>query len=363
MKPGRLNIVLDGQFGSTGKGKLCYYLALKHDVQVAVCDFQTNAGHTIYDEKGKKYVFQQLPVSALKEDVLCLINPGATITISKLLEEIEMVGCQNRLIIHPHACIVTDECKQMEAEMLKRIASTLKGVGAALGMKAMRHPKTVLAKDCPELARWIGDTTESLNSMIIEGRMVLGEAAQGFDLSLNHGYEYPYVTSRDINTASFLSNAGVPPVFLGSVYGCLRTYPIRVGNHVEDGKTLGTSGPHYPDQEEISWERLKFSSGAKKDLEERTTVTQKVRRVFTFSKEQIRRFIQVCYPDYIFLNFVNHLDASAEGVTDVRSLPKKVTEFTSDLQEFLNENRGFYSKLIQIKYLGTGPLNNEMVEL
>lgn len=369
MQEGRLNLVMDGQWGSTGKGKLCYYLALKHDVRVAVCDFQTNAGHTIVTDTGEKYVFQQLPVSALKKDVLCLINPGATITVKKLLDEIEMVGAQDRLVIHPNACIVTDKCREMEAEMLKRIASTLKGVGAALGMKAMRHPDTVLAKDVPELSRWIGDTTEHLLQALSSDRMVLGEGAQGFDLSINHGYQYPFVTSRDVTPASFLANAGVPVRFLGHVYGCLRTYPIRVGNHVEGGVTMGTSGPHYDDQEEVDWERIKITSGSAIDLVERTTVTQKVRRVFTFSMKQLERFIKICAPDSIFLNFVNHYDASCLGVRDIRALPSHVLNRVVDINDFMSEvtHRQFgrveSARPPKVDFLGTGPANSDIVEL
>lgn len=369
MQVGKLNLVMDGQWGSTGKGKLCYYLALKHDVRVAVCDFQTNAGHTIVTDSGEKFVFQQLPVSALKKDVLCLINPGATITVQKLLDEIEMVGAQDRLVIHPNACIVTDKCREMEAEMLKRIASTLKGVGAALGMKAMRHPDTVLAKDVPELSRWVGNTTDILLNSLASKKMVLGEGAQGFDLSINHGYDYPFVTSRDITPAAFLSNAGVPVRLLGRVYGCLRAYPIRVGNHVENGVTVGSSGPYYDDQREITWEELATMSGSKENLEERTTVTKKVRRVFTFSMKQIERFIKICAPDSIFLNFINHLDVSCSGLTTPVGMPHSVVEFISNLNHhmamktFEIQGHGEWVRPPQVEFLGTGPMNSQMIEL
>lgn len=369
MKQGKLNLVMDGQWGSTGKGKLCYYLAMKHDVQVAVCDFQTNAGHTIVLDDDQKFVFQQLPVSALKKDVLCLINPGATITVKKLLEEIEMAGVQDRLIIHPHACVVTEKCKEMEALTLKRIASTLKGVGAATGMKAMRHPDTVLVKDVPELSRWVGNTTDALLDALACHKMVLGEGAQGFDLSINHGLDYPFVTSRDVTPAAFMSNAGIPVRFLGRVYGCLRTYPIRVGNHVEDGITVGSSGPYYEDQQEVDWERIKMLSGANFDLSEKTTVTQKIRRVFTFSNLQVAKFIRVCSPDSIFLNFVNHLDASCLGVRDWHKLPLSVAEYISDLDHFMADvaynsfGRGEYILPPRIEFLGTGAKNSDIIQL
>lgn len=363
MQKGKLNVVLDGQWGSTGKGKLCAYLAEKHDVDVATCDFQTNAGHTVVSDQGEKTVFQQLPVSAIKQTCKLLVNPGATVTLKKLLDEIEMVGCHKRLMIHPHVAIVNQKALDLEQVMLKRIASTLKGVGATLGMKAMRHPDLQLAKDVPELAEWIGDTTEELHRYMKLGAMCMAEAAQGFDLSINHGFVYPYVTSRDITTASVLSNAGVPPQLVGDVYGCIRTYPIRVGNHMENGVLLGTSGPYYEDQAEITWEDLKDRSGSSKSIEEITTVTKKVRRVFTFSSRQFLRFLRVCYPTHIFINFVNHLDASITGARTWSQMTEPVKAFVKMVEADCSslEYAGLSSPIIS--HLGTGEKQSDMVTI
>lgn len=75
----------------------------------------------------------------------------------------------------------------------------------------------------------------------------------------------------------------------------IRTYPIRVGN--VDGHS---SGDWYPDQEETSWEAL----GVEPEL---TTVTQRVRRVATFSPEQFMDAVWANAPDYVFVNFLNYL--------------------------------------------------------
>lgn len=351
MEKGKLNITIGGQWGSEAKGKLSLYLTLKHDVNLAVCDFQTNAGHTVVVDKDK-YVFQQLPVSAVKQDCELLINPGATVTVPKLLEEVDTHNCEDRLTIHPHVAIVTEKARMMEAEMLKRIASTLKGVGATLDMKAMRHPELVLAKDVPELKPFIGDTTEILHRYLKSKAVILAEGAQGFDLSINHGWQYPYVTSRDVTTASILSNAGVSPKLVGTVYGCIRTFPIRVGNHVENGKLMGTSGPYYPDHMEVDWEYVQKFSGSTDDQTEKTTVTQKIRRVFTYSREQVRRFIQVCAPDHLFVNFVNHLDCTSYGVRTWGELSDKVKEFLM-----------MVSRDCDVSHVGTGPDNQDMVDI
>ena len=82
------------------------------------------------------------------------------------------------------------------------------------------------------------------------------EVSQGFDLSLNHGTEYPYCTSRDITVGMALNSAGCPPSMLGNVIGSFRTYPIRVGN-VEGGN----SGPCHHDQTEITWADVSNTHG------------------------------------------------------------------------------------------------------
>ena len=71
-----------------------------------------------------------------------------------------------------------------------------------------------------------------------------------------------------------------------------RTLPIRVG---------GTSGDCYADQEELTWEELDLPP-------ERTTVTNRVRRIFTYSKMQIEEACWWCRPDLVFLNFANYVD-------------------------------------------------------
>lgn len=365
MKTGRLNVVLDLQWGSTGKGKLCAYLAQKHAVDVATVDFQPNAGHTIVFDDGRKVILKQFPAAALF-GARVLMNPGATLSVARVLEEVEICSAKDRLVIHPHASVVTEAHKKWEQENLKRISSTLQGAGAALGLKSMRAPETVLAKDVPELHRWIGDTTEAIHTYIRAGAMCVAEGAQGFDLSLNHGFRYPYVTSRDVTTASIMSNAGVPPQLLGDVYGCLRTFPIRVGHQLEkDGTKVGDSGPFYEDQMELTWDDLKIRSGAKHDLLERTTVTNKVRRVFTFSSTQLRRAMRVCWPTHLFINFINHVDAGDLSKRTWGELSDVSRDFVHRVSNMADEANAAYphGPSCIVSHIGTGPSMSDMVEL
>lgn len=364
MQKGKFNIVMDLQWGSTGKGKLAGHLALKNDVAVSACDFMPNAGHTFVGDNGKKVVTCQLPTAVVNDRTHLLLTPGAAISVPLLLKEIEQHNCGHRLTIHPHAAIVTDADKAHEASVLGKISSTLKGCGGSAARKVMRQAQ--LAKDCNELAPFIGDTTEILHGTLRAGGTVLFEGAQGFDLSLNHGYSYPYVTSRDVTPMSMLNNAGVPPFYLGDVYGCLRTYPIRVGDMFDkDGEKIGTSGPFYPDHRETSWEELAALSGADHSIEERTTVTGKIRRVFFFSNRQLSRAISVCAPTKLFINFINHVHANDYGKRLLSELTPRSTLWLSNLESYLHENYGDLRSVPRphIAYIGTGARNSDMITI
>jgi adenylosuccinate synthase len=123
---------------------------------------------------------------------------------------------------------------------------------------------------------------------------------QGFSLSINASPFYPHTTSRDCGVLQGLSDAGIHPSYLGAVLMVARTFPIRVGAIVADGETLGTSGGVYSDQHEITFADIG-------QPEERTTVTGRVRRIFTFSREQIRDSMAVNRPSHVCLTFCNYV--------------------------------------------------------
>ena len=118
---------------------------------------------------------------------------------------------------------------------------------------------------------------------------ILAEGAQGFSLGLNERF-YPFCTSRDCTPTRLLAEMGIPWYMLKDVIGTYRTYPIRVG---------GNSGPCYSDQTELDWADLRVKP-------ERTTVTNRERRIFTFSQRQTDDARMACGPTKAFLNFANY---------------------------------------------------------
>lgn len=346
---GKFNITIDGQFGSTGKGLLNSYLAENSAVEPDICitNAAPNAGHTYVDENGKKRTTFHLPITGvllpMAEIYLCA---GSIIDPDLLIKECEMFDVDPaRVSIHPHACILTEQHQLREKATnsgATSISSTQKGVGAALADKVARQNGQV-AKDCQKLLE-AGFVIENidLNEMfrIADGYTAMMEVPQGFGLSINHGPEYPYCTSRDITVAAALNDAGVHPCHLGSVGVSLRTFPIRVGNiKDENGVEVGYSGPFYPDSTETTWEQL----GQEPEL---TTVTKRVRRVATFSLRQYQDMVEMLRPDYVFLNFCNYFDEPEDFEVLVSQMAK------IDLQVMGKQTERLF---------GFGPANSDVV--
>ena len=245
--------------------------------------------------------------------------------------------------------MVLPQDKDAEAA-LTSIASTRKGVGAAQVRKLMRSSTAqapAVARDFfagTELEENLIDSSAYRN-LLGEAHLVQVESAQGLELSLNHGSHYPYCTSRDVTPEAILNDVGISARHLVETDVVVRTYPIRVGNEYgQDGKLLGTSGPVYPDMNELTWEELSQRVG--RPLEERTTVTGKVRRVFTWSNEQYRRMLQSMSNCQVMLNFCNYLHPSAQRYEDLDANNKL---FVDELNNIAWDHRA------ELSWLGFGP--------
>jgi adenylosuccinate synthase len=311
---GHASVVIDGQYGSTGKGLLAGYLAKQSSLPQGHVTHTTNAapnaGHTTqwWDVDGndqrtemKKIVTYHLPTGGVLRGELCYINAGAVVDVPMLMKEIEeataTVGKTIHVQIHPHAAMLLPEDREAEAapgSSAEAISSTRKGVGSAISRKVMRSADTMAdwKKHYGEHALRVH--TQSFNSSLKHGHSISIEVPQGISLGLNHSGFYPFCTSREVSVAQAMSDAGIHPKFLGFTALSMRTFPIRVGS-----LPGSTSGPYFFDQREIDWSDL--------DLEpELTTVTKRPRRIFTWSREQYRQALIKAQPEIVFLNFVNY---------------------------------------------------------
>lgn len=315
----QVDMVMDFQYGSTGKGLIAGYLAKREDYDTVVCSFATNAGHTYIDKSRDMHVMtQQLPTGAIASPTVknILIGPGAMIHAKTLLNEISQYGKYlegKNIYIHAHATVVEDyHANQELVGGMSKIGSTTKGCGEAMIERIRRstvNPNIAAIRFLgTELEKYVV-SPEQYDEIIRSSENVLVEGAQGFSLSLYHG-QYPYTTSRDVTPWQIAADCGLPYRWASyvRVVGTARTYPIRVNNRD------GFSGPCYSDQVEVDWGTF---PGVAPEL---TTVTKLKRRIFTFSKQQIDAAMFHCggyWDTRMFLNFANYCENDPEYLADV----------------------------------------------
>lgn len=315
-----ITAVIDLQYGSTGKGQIAGTIAHHWKPDTVCTAWGPNAGHTFRNGEFQM-VSRMLASSAVAPSVKhILLGPGSVIDLTILQQEILDRGRRHlegkHLIIHPQAVILKDLDAVMEHSLL-RIGSTMKGTAEAATRKIRREPDATAAGRFGEvygaLAPAIFEAGMSISissyfyDQSIDGsRKLMVEGAQGFSLGLHTDF-YPHTTGRDVSTAQMFADCRLPWPGRGDpwprvhVIGVARTYPIRVANRVDGrGMQVGSSGGCYSDQEEITWKELGRSA-------ELTTVTKLPRRIFTFSKKQIREAARICRPTQIALTFCDYL--------------------------------------------------------
>lgn len=375
MQNGRFNIVVDGQHGSTGKGAVASHLAWKNRPEILSTTNFPNAGHTSVYVDGSKFVAKMIPSPAILNkwvddyNPLVVIGAGAAFNIDRLMEEIKECNIEDKIYIHPRAGVVTEEHKKVESGdselSTKHIASTMQGCAVAACDKIMRKPTTKLARDYKEITSLVygpykqfpGIQSDipmplALQKLMKFGMSILHEGSQGFSLDINHGSHYPQCTSRSTTAMQNMADMGVPTSFVGDIYLVIRPYPIRVGNVVEDGNVVGNSGGCYSDNHEITWADVARDSGMPPNeaealyTRELTTVTKRIRRVFSFSIKQVQEAVAINGANNIVLNFANYIDYSIYGQTGLNELPQKIKDFIRKIEDACE---------VPVTMIGTGP--------
>jgi adenylosuccinate synthase len=297
-----VTVVVGGQFGSEGKGKVALHLAREQAAAAVVRIGGSNSGHTALSESGERVVLRQLPTAALLPDVLCVLGPGSYIDAQLLVEEMASAGLEpDRLAIDPRAVLITDADRAAERSgpLGTRIGSTCSGTGAAVQKRISRRSIDDLVSGSRLLRPFIRDTAPLLRDIVARGDRVIVEGTQGFGLSVLHSPYFPHVTSRDTSASGAIAEAGLSPLDVEHVVMVLRAHPIRVA---------GNSGPF--GSPELSWDDV-AREGGHRMLEEFTTVTGQLRRVARFDPSMVQQAIAVNQPSMIVLNHLDYVDSSA----------------------------------------------------
>jgi len=335
----KVDLIIDLQYGSTGKGLIAGYLAEKNGYDCVINANMPNAGHTYVNSEGRKWVHKVLPNGIVSPNLkYVMIGAGSVFSVEQLEKELAdsadiLEGV--KVYVHPMAVPLQEIHKAPEAELVSKIGSTVQGSMAAMVHKMCRDTMdNVVARDV--LGYGLQDagykvvTVDHWTAVLMESQKILAEGAQGYSLGINQQF-YPFTTSRECTPTRFMSDMGLPHTWLNKVIGTCRTYPIRVA---------GPSGGCYADQTEITWDMLGQEP-------EKTTVTKKVRRVFTFSARQMRDAIFMCQPDEMFLNFCNYGDR----------------EMASSMAALLNEISLSIGTGGVVQYLGWGATRDDIEEV
>ena len=388
MQKGKFNILLDGFWGSSGKGKMSTWLADRFNITNVSSSNFPNAGHTARFSDGTTFVAKAIPTAAILKKikgigVTCWISPGSGFSWDRLVLEWAQAG-KPRIYIHGRASIITMEHSRREREGIestRHLASTMQGSGTALSDKILRKADCTLARnDCAEMKKAFGNQDEENRVSVIDsalfrdltwaelydnGNTWLHEGSQGYALSIDHGSHYPFCTSRNCTSQMAMDQMAMPPSMVGDVYLNLRTFPIRVGNVVNDeGIQVGYSGGFYPDCKELTWKQIATNSGMPKEEakslteRERTTVTKRIRRVSTFSYDECRKAARVNGATRLILNFVQYLNWSDYKLRGGRDAFMKLSKQTRTMIDKIEKTSN-----VPVSLIGTGPSHEDIISL
>jgi adenylosuccinate synthase len=314
-----VDVIVGGSYGSEGKGNIAFYLAPEYDVLVRVGG--PNAAHKVYLASGEIFTHFSLPSGTQAGEAALVLGPGALVDPPDLLDEIARCDVSaDRLSIDPHVMVIDEADKDAEAELAKTISSTASGTGNATARRLMRGADVRLAQDVEELRPYIRSTYEILERAYASGKRIMLEGTQGSGLSLHHG-PYPMVTSRDTTVAGCLAEAGIAPARVRKIVMVVRTYPIRVG---------GTSGPL---TRELDWEEIERRSGLTGLAEkERTSKTNKLRRVGEPEWDLLRRATVLNAPTDVALTFADYLGAQNVEAWRFEQLTQETLQFIDQVE-------------------------------
>jgi adenylosuccinate synthase len=322
------NILVGGQFGDEGKGKIISHLALCDKPQVvARGGVGPNAGHTVI-HNGRTYKLRQLPSGIVYEKSRILIGAGVLVNPEVFLKEIEDTGVGKRAGIDRRCTAITPAHIKEDAETGGKIGTTKTGCGPANVDRVRRTAK--LVQEIPELKSYLTDVPKEVNS----AKNVLIEGSQGFMLSLLYG-TYPFVTSKDTSASTIAADVGLGPKKIDDVIVVLKAYTTRVGN-----------GPF---QDEVSHERAVELGYA-----EYGTVTGRPRRISEkLHWDDLKLSCEINSATMLAVTKLDVKFPSCKGVTDYSRLPNEPKAFIEEIEKKLK---------VPVMLIGTGPSSEEIID-
>lgn len=328
-------VVVGGQYGSEGKGKVTALLAREQDRPWIVRCGGPNSGHTVTID-GRDTILRQVPSCLEPEQATFCIGAGCVVDEAVLIGELNLLRIhRDQIIVDPRAVLVTERDKRAEDASLGHIASTFSGTGEALQRRMSRGSDIRFSCNSRAISHRcrVELVAPLLHTHLKRGGNIIVEGTQGFGLSLLHGPDYPYLTSRDTTAAAFAMEVGLAPSLIDRVVLVVRTFPIRVG---------GKSGP-LPN--EISWEKVQELSGAPEPYYEYTSVTKRLRRVAMFDQRLVKMACDYNRPTSLAVMGLDRINYSNTGLRHLEHLSKDARVLVHNLEDHVG---------VPVQYVGTG---------
>lgn len=328
-------VVVGGFFGDEGKGKIISYLALNDKPSIVVRGgVGPNAGHTVV-YKGKTYKLRQIPSGFVYEKARLLIGPGVLINPEVLLREIKETGIDPKRLGVDYQCGIIEKThieRDRKPDLKGRIGTTGTGCGPANADRALRVLK--VARDVPELKKFLTDVPGELHEAIDNGLPILVEGTQGTFLSLYHG-TYPFVTSDDVTASGICADVGIGPKHVKDVIIVFKSYVTRVG-----------AGP-LPGE-------LSEEEATRRGWLEIATVTGRKRRAAPFNFDLAKRAVKLNSATMIAITKLDVVFPETAGVSDFDKLSDRAIHFIREVEKKLH---------VPVKIISTGPDIEHTIDL
>lgn len=324
------NIVVGGQYGDEGKGKIISYLALHDNPEIiARGGVGPNAGHEV-NHKGKRYPMRMLSCGFVNEKARLLIGAGVVVDPTVFLTEVKLIGAdEKRCGVDFRATWLTKEhVERDKTETAGKIGSTNTGCGPAVMDRAKRAAKTV--SECEELKPYLTDVAKEVNA----AKEVLIEGTQGFMLSVYYG-TYPFCTSKDTSASSIAADVGLGPKKIDDVIMVIKSYTTRVGG-----------GPFKSEMAREEAERL--------GIQEYGTVTGRPRRTsLDLHWEDLKLAAMINSATTIALTKLDVRFPANARVREFNKLTKEARQFVEQVEDKIG---------IPVSLIGTGKDSEDIID-
>lgn len=374
---GKTIVIVGGQFGDEGKGKIVDFLTEKADL-IARYNGGNNAGHTVV-VKDDVFKFHLIPSGTIHKGKLNVVGNGTVIDPKVIVGEIENLEekgysiSDKNLIISQNAHVIREKHIEEDKTTGGKIGTTSRGIGpcykdkiARTGLRMIDYVKED-NKYAKKIKPLVKDASLIVNQFLENEKNILLEGAQGTLLDIDHG-TYPYVTSSNVIAGGACTGLGIGPKKIDNVIAIMKAYVTRVGGGPlptelgteqqtknEDGinelkETLGDEGLKHlkrkiiikaNDGDEYNQGRLLRFNGM-----EYGTTTGRPRRCGWFDALIGRYAVRINGLDAVIITKLDVLDEfkKIKICTAYEYKGKKLTEFTNNV-EILKQCKPIYEEL------------------